>query len=586
MSLSERTASAATLLKPLSTAQRNRRRMIFWVTFVIMAFFAIYGGFVPETIGGVRLTILQRALTGEPFSIIALVSVYGIGALTLIGLALGRVSLSAFGPSLMWLGSGVLLSVAVGYTDTSNALGAASLLLISGLLLGTRGLIGGYIAALIAAAIALSRREALGAVTGAEFATLINLTLQYSGLTLIVYLYSRVSQAQTAETAERASADQARLIAIAGGIAQQISQRRSLDEVLRIAVEQIVERYPNIYHAQIFLIDDESGEARLRASTGEPGQLLLQRRHSLPIGSRSVIGQVTAFGDPVVSRVGDPNAPHRPNELLPNTQVEMAFPLRISNRVIGALDLQSLIADGIRIDDAPVFQLLADTIAVAIDNGELFDLTQNRLEENQRLISQLTQAVSEVERLNRQFTKTSWTNYLDLIGGRAGVEVTFQRRGDTAHALTSSWHEPPTPIMADAMSENGVIQRPAAGGISVAVPMRVRGQMLGALELSLPDRPPLTDDEMALLLNLTDRVSALADTLRANDERRRLSERDNLLSSIGARLQTSYDTDVLLSEAARGLQGALGAQRIAIRLGKPGTQPGKQPGSTNERNGV
>ncbi|PJF26968.1 MAG: hypothetical protein CUN53_05805, partial [Phototrophicales bacterium] len=224
MSLSERTASAVKTSKlltaaALSSAQRNSRRMIFWVTFVIMAFFTVYGGFIPETIGGVRLTIMQRALTGEPFSIIALVSVYGIGALTLIGLALGRVSLSAFGPPLMWLGSGVLLSIAVGYTYTSNALSAASLLVISGLLLGTRGLIGGYIAALVAAAIALSRREALGAVTGAEFATLVNLTLQYSGLTLLIYLYNRVSQAQTAETARRASADQARLIAIAGGIA-------------------------------------------------------------------------------------------------------------------------------------------------------------------------------------------------------------------------------------------------------------------------------------------------------------------------------------------------------------------------------
>lgn len=586
MSLSERTASAVTAPKPpptarLSTEQRNRRRMIFWVTFVIMAFFAVYGGLIPETIGGVRLTIFQRALTGEPFSIIALVSVYGIGALTMIGLALGRISLSAYGPSLMWLGSGVLLSVAVGYTYTGNVLSAASLLVISGLLLGTRGLIGGYLAALIAAAVALSRREALGAVTGSEFATLVNLTLQYSGLTLLIYLYNRVARAQTAETAARASADQARLIAIAGGIAQQISQRRSLDEVLTTAVTEIVERYPTIYHAQIFLIDDEAGEARLRASTGEPGRLLLQRRHSLPVGSRSVIGQVTAYGNPVISRVGDPNAPHRPNELLPDTQVEMAFPLRIGNRVIGALDLQSLTPDGIRTDDAPVFQLLADAIAIAIDNGELFELTQRRLEENQRLISQLTQAVNEVERLNRQFIQTSWTNYLEIVGGRVGVEVAFQKRGDTTHALTSTWREPPTPIMADAMSENTVIQRPSAGGISVAVPLRVRGQILGALELSLSDRAPLTDDEMAFLLNLTDRVSVLADTLRANDERRRLAERDNLLNSIGSRLQSTYDMDVLLSEAARSLQGALGAQRIAIRLGKPVTAD-----SANERNGA
>ncbi len=592
MSQSERAASASTISKlpwtaALSTAQRKRRRMVFWMTLVIMAFFTVYGGVIPETIDGVQLTMVQRALIGEPFSIIALVSVYGIGSLTMIGLALGRVSVSAFGPPLMWLGSGVLLSVAAGYTYTSNVLSAASLLVLAGLLLGTRGLIGGYVAALVAAVVALSRREILGAVAGSEFATLINLTLQYSGLTLLIYLYNRFSRSQAVETAARASVDQARLIAIAGSIAQQILQRRSLDEVLTIAVEQIVERYPTIYHAQIFLIDDEAGEARLRASTGEAGRLLLQRRHSLPVGSRSVIGQVTALGEPIISRVGDPTVPHRSNALLPDTQIEMAFPLRINNRVIGALDLQSLIPDGIRMDDAPVFQLLADTIAVAIDNGELFDLTQKRLEENQRLISELTQAVSEVERLNRKSIQTAWTNYLEIAGGRIGVEVVFQQRSDTTHTLTSAWRKPLTPIMADAMSENSVIQQPSAGRISVAVPLRVRGQILGALEFSLPDRAPLTDEEMAFLLALTDRFSLMAETLRASDERRRLVERDNLLSSIGARLQSSYDMDVLLSEAARSLQGALGAQRIAIRLGKPDSpRPSGNLKDINEGNGA
>jgi putative methionine-R-sulfoxide reductase with GAF domain len=578
MSLSERTASALLSLETLFTIRR--RRMIFWVTLVMMVFFAIYSGFIQEAIDGAALTLLQRALIGEPFSLIALVSIYGIGTLTLIGLAFKRDDLSAFGPPLMWLGSGMLLAVGLGYTTyTGGALSGASLLILSGLMLGTRGLIGGYIVAVIAAAAALSRRGALSA----EFPDLINLTLQYTGLALLVYLYNLIAHSQTAETARRAAADQARLIAIAGSIAQQISQRRSLDEVLTTAVEQIVERYPGIYHAQIFLIDDESGEARLRASTGEAGRLLLQRRHSLPVGSRSVIGQVTAYGEPVISRASDPTAPYRPNELLPNTQVEMAFPLRMSGRVIGALDLQSLTVDGIRTEDAPVFQLLADAIAVAIDNGELFELTQRRLEENQRLIAQLTQAVSEVERLNRQYTQTSWANYLEVIGGRAGVEVVFQRRGGAVHALTSPWREPPTPIMADAVSENSVIQRPSADGISVAVPMRVRGQIVGALELSLPDRAPLTDDEMALLLDLTDRFGALADTLRADDERRRLAEREALLSSIGARLQSTYDIDALLSEAARGLQSALGAPRVAIRLGKPGKPDST---STNGRNGA
>ena len=126
------------------------------------------------------------------------------------------------------------------------------------------------------------------------------------------------------------------------------------------------------------------------------------------------------------------------------------------------------------------------------------------------------------------------------------------------------------------MNENAPLQRPTATGLVVAIPLRVRGLALGALELELPDRAPLSNDEIDLAMNVVDRFGVMIESQRASEDNRRLAQREALVNAISGRLQTSYDIHTLLGEAARGLQGALGVQRIAIRLGTP-TEPNGVP---------
>ncbi len=82
-----------------------------------------------------------------------------------------------------------------------------------------------------------------------------------------------------------------------------------------------------------------------------------------------MIGSVTAVGEAVIARSGSPDGIHRRNELLPETEAEAAFPLKIGETVIGALDLQSRIRSAFDPDDMPIFQSLADSIALAIETA-------------------------------------------------------------------------------------------------------------------------------------------------------------------------------------------------------------------------
>ncbi len=63
------------------------------------------------------------------------------------------------------------------------------------------------------------------------------------------------------------------------------------------------------------------------------------------------------------------------------TRSEMALPLKIGNRVIGVLDVQSRQANAFNQDDLETLQVLADQIALAIENARLLADSQQALRE-------------------------------------------------------------------------------------------------------------------------------------------------------------------------------------------------------------
>lgn len=169
------------------------------------------------------------------------------------------------------------------------------------------------------------------------------------------------------------------------------------DILLPLIVDRISEAF-DYYHVQIFLIDDYGEWAVLRASTGEVGQELLRRQHKLAVGSQSVIGQVTILGEPVIARNTDTDPVHRRNELLPNTLAEMAIPLRIGDRAVGALDVQSTQINAFDAEAQVILQSLADEIAVTLENAQLFQEIQDRVAEL-TTVNLVSQAVSRAETL-------------------------------------------------------------------------------------------------------------------------------------------------------------------------------------------
>ena len=80
---------------------------------------------------------------------------------------------------------------------------------------------------------------------------------------------------------------------------------------------------------------------------------------------------------------------HRFNPLLPDTRAEAGIPLAIGERILGAIDIQSTTPYAFSPNDIEVLQILADQLAVAVINSELFAETQEHLAQH-RLIHHVT----------------------------------------------------------------------------------------------------------------------------------------------------------------------------------------------------
>ncbi|HMK09359.1 MAG TPA: GAF domain-containing protein [Anaerolineales bacterium] len=165
-------------------------------------------------------------------------------------------------------------------------------------------------------------------------------------------------------------AERTQQVRTAAEVARAVTSTPNLDDLLRRAVELIRDRF-GYYHVTIFLLDDEGARAVVRESTGEVGQLLKARGHSLPVGSPSIIGWVTANNQGRIATDVARDPIHLKNELLPETRSEAAVPLQVSGRVFGALDVQSKESNAFSAEALEVLQALADQLSTAIQNAQL-----------------------------------------------------------------------------------------------------------------------------------------------------------------------------------------------------------------------
>jgi GAF domain-containing protein len=300
--------------------------------------------------------------------------------------------------------------------------------------------------------------------------------------------------------------------------------------------------------------------ARLEASTGHAGTMLLANGHALMVGSRSIVGQATYYGQPVIVNDTQASTIFHPNELLPDTRAEVALPLMIGDIVIGAMDIQSTRSNSFSPEDVSALQVIANQLAGFIERTRLVGELQRRATERQTLLEDAQTNLRQIEALNRQLTREGWTEY--LRSHRAPGTMGYTLHGKRIQADTS-WTAP----MRQAFSgERSVVIRQDQQAHIAAVPLRIRGEVVGVLEIEREGSHPWTDSEIEMVETMVDRLGLAVENARLYEQATLAAEREHVVNRIAQEVQEAESIDEILQAALTELSSVLGASRGIVQI--------------------
>ena len=309
----------------------------------------------------------------------------------------------------------------------------------------------------------------------------------------------------------------------------------------------LISSYFDFYHVGIFILDEIREYAVLQAANSEGGQRMLARGHKLRVGQVGIVGYVADVGMPRIALDVGEDAIFFNNPDLPLTRSEMALPLKARGQVIGVLDVQSIEEAAFTDDDIETLQVLADQVALALDNA--------------RLLKESRDALEELRILYGQRTRQAWRERLE----RGALSYRYSRTG-----LISGGDLPGAGNLAED-EDMGIVTEPVLrtkdGQHEMLVPITLRGQVLGSLVLRREkDQKPWSHAELEMAMDLIAQVLPALENARLLEEIQNRAQVESLVGQVSSRIQSSLDLETVLKTAVQEIGMVVNATRVQIRL--------------------
>jgi len=370
----------------------------------------------------------------------------------------------------------------------------------------------------------------------------------------------------------------------AAEIARDINGSINLDELLNKAVNLIRERF-SFYHAGIFLLDALGEFAVIREATGEAGAQMMRQAYKIGVGSKSIVGYVSGKGEALIVSDTTKDLTYYANPLLPDTRAEAAIPMQVSDRILGVLDIQSTQPYAFTEDNLKSMRILADQLAIAVTNSELFAETQEHLSQH-RLLHHITSTAASGTTLEEALEGAVSGLQVTLGGDRVIImlvdrekkflevkaSIGYAEEIDTMKIEigngVTGWaaaHKRPLRL-GDVREDARYVETSSNTRSELAIPLIYRNEVLGVINVESEQTDAYTENDEEMLGTLGGSLAAVIANARLLEQIRAQSERERLINEVTAKIRRSTDIQSILHTTASEIARVTGAKYTRIQV--------------------
>jgi GAF domain-containing protein len=204
------------------------------------------------------------------------------------------------------------------------------------------------------------------------------------------------------------------------------------------------------------------------------------------------------------------------NPLLPYTRSEIALPLIAGDRVLGALNVQSMREADFTSEVIETMQNMAGQVAIALENARLFQEAQ--------------QVIKEMRAVQQQYLMEGWQGF-------------------------TSENEDLEYTVGDEIRENSK---------AIEVPISLRDQILG--QIMLEGNEEWTTEQQSLVDAVAKQAAIALENARLVSESRQAAIRERMLAEINSKIWSAATIDSILQTTVKELGRRLDASQATIEL--------------------
>jgi GAF domain-containing protein/HAMP domain-containing protein len=326
-------------------------------------------------------------------------------------------------------------------------------------------------------------------------------------------MVSRLEALQT--TLEKQVQERTKQLTATNQVGKAAASTLDPDELLARVINLFPEQF-GYYYAAIYLVDPSEKWAELKQATGEAGKVLKQSHHRLEIGGRNMVGSAIRERSPRIAQIASQEKQRFENPLLPYTRSEIALPLIAGDRVLGALNVQSMKESDFTPEVIETMQNMASQVAIALENARLFQEAQ--------------QVIQEMRAVQQQYLMEGWRGFI-------------QENENLEYSIGDEVYE---------------------DSKSIEIPISLRDQTLG--QIVLEGKQDWTADQQSLVDAVAKQAAIALENARLVSESRQTAVHERMLAEINSKIWSAATIDSILQTVVKELGRRLDAAHATIEL--------------------